>query len=128
MNRIFAISLMAFILLAGLISCEKTGVENKDDNESQVEDVYFVKYRTDRVVGNLFYTNEEGKSVEIKSYSGAFERIVGPVNLGFQASISLPSSNVAVQTCIEVRKNDQPFLVRAEGDRRATYIVGSKTE
>ena len=117
------------LAMAFFCSCDKENGNIAADNKTEdATDVYFVRYSTDRVVGDLTYTDESGKTVQVNSFSGAFERTVGPVEIGFHASISLPSSNVPVQTCIEVKKNDQPFLVRAEGDRRASYVVGSKKE
>lgn len=62
-----------------IIACTS---ENTDYPLSGEEDMYFVRYISDKPIGTASYTNEEGKTITIRNVTGSngvFERTVGPV-------------------------------------------------
>lgn len=116
------IALLSLIALSSFlfVSCTKG---NESDNNSieqkaETEDVYFVKYASNGLSGryNATYTKEDGKSTSLQSIAGSdFERTVGPVEKGFKASFTITLNTGGYGAVrIEVKKNDEPFLVKKE--------------
>ena len=97
------------------------------DNGDTIEDIYFVKYVCDKAYGTARYTNEEGKSVTSPSVynGGSFERTIGPVAKGFKSSVTVDRGtgvrDLAVR--IEVKRNDEPFVVKVEGICSVSYVI-----
>ena len=120
-----------FILLAVLfltLGCSKDSqLGTPSDNGDTLEDIYFVKYVCDKAYGTARYTNEEGKSVTSPSVynGGSFERTIGPVAKGFKSSVTVDRGtgvrDLAVR--IEVKRNDEPFVVKVEGICSVSYVI-----
>lgn len=105
-------------IMAMLISCVPSLTINDDTSETQ-EDVYYVKYASNGLEGtySVNYTSEDGKSVSLDNIKGAdFERTIGPVSKGFKAEYSVRSTlnYTTVATRIEVKKGNEPFIVKKE--------------
>ena len=119
------------ILLAALfltMSCSKDPQsDTPSDSGDKIEDIYFVKYICDKAYGTARYTNEEGKSVTSPSVynGGSFERTIGPVAKGFKSSVTVDRGtgvrDLAVR--IEVKRNDEPFVVKVEGICSVSYVI-----
>ena len=114
-------ALLSVILIA---SCTPAPVNNEENNDV-AEDVYYVKYASNGLEGtySVNYTAEDGKSVGLSNIKGAdFERTIGPVSKGFKARYSVQSTlnytTVAVR--IEVKKGNEPFVVKKEGVRTSS--------
>ncbi len=96
-----------------------------NDNNQDVEVEYYVKYASDGLNGNgiyaynASYTDETGKNRTLSNQSAdCFERTIGPVKYGFKAHFEIHVDNSndtrgrAVR--IEVKKGENPFVVKAE--------------
>ncbi|MDY3964216.1 MAG: hypothetical protein SOY98_07965 [Candidatus Cryptobacteroides sp.] len=100
-------------------SCSKEPSAAIDDNSETTDAIYYVRYAANGLEGtySVNYTSEEEK-VSLPNIKGAdFERTIGPVSRGFEASFGIQSNlnytTVAVR--IEVRKgNTEPFIVKKE--------------
>ena len=120
---------IAFLALCSslLISCGKIPSSNGEQNQEETKAVYFVKYCSEGLSGryDAQYRDESGKTVGLQNIAGSeFERTIGPVEKGFECffSITLPYSQASVR--IEVKKNDEPFLVKKESTfGRVTYTI-----
>ena len=119
-------------------ACSKSPVDNETTVNPQ-ESEYYVKYASDGLGGNgiyqdnVTYTDEKG---EQKSFSNMtadnFERTIGPVSVGFKASFHIWVNNSndsrARAARIEVKKDNNPFVVKAEnaspkGGVSVTYTI-----
>ena len=106
------------LLLLTASSCSK---ENTVDcNFPETPDaVYYIRYASNGLEGTYSadYTSENNETVRLSNIKGAdFERIIGPVSKGFKANFGIRSTlnytTVAVR--IEVRKGNEPFMVKKE--------------
>lgn len=102
--------------------------DNTNQPSSIEEDIFFVKYISDKPIGTASYTNEEGKTITIRNVTGSngvFERTIGPVYSGFKCSFSMDRGTGIndLPVRIEVKKNDQPFVVKVEGIGRVSYTI-----
>lgn len=119
------ISLLLIVLPLCFTACSKSPVDNETPVNPQ-ESEYYVKYASDGLGGgtgiyqyNVSYTDEKG---EQKSFSNMtadnFERTIGPVSVGFKASLRIWVNNSndsrARAARIEVKKDNNPFVVKAE--------------
>lgn len=116
------------LLLIALPLCFTACSKSPADNEAPVypqESEYYVKYVSDGLGGNgiyqynVSYTDETGKNQSFSNMtSDSFERTVGPVSVGFQASFRIWVDNSNDKRTraarIEVKKDDDPFTVKAE--------------
>ena len=112
------IRLLLIVLPLCFTACSKGSA---GDGQSE----YYVKYASDGLGGNgiyqynVTYTDEKG---EPKTFSNMtadnFERTIGPVSVGFKASLSIWVDNTndsrARAARIEVKKDNNPFVVKAE--------------
>ena len=110
------------VLSLCIAACTK---DNTGGNSTANQTEYYVKYASDGLDGNgiyqynVSYTDEKG---EQKSFSNMtadnFERIIGPVSVGFKASLHIWVNNSndsrARAARIEVKKDSNPFVVKAE--------------
>ena len=109
-----------------LMACDKSSTspsyeQPKDDN---IADIYYVRYCFDEGGSggryNISYTREDGKRTNLSNIVPGehFERTVGPVNLGFKATLTVTSTSGSnnPNARIEIKKNDSPFLVKIEGN------------
>lgn len=109
-----------FLLLFNLCLCSpQQKQELIEDTTTEKEAVYYVKYASDGIRGayNVEYTLESGKKHALPNMDGdTFERTVGPVSKGFVANYSIAPhvSTCIVNARIEVKKDDSPFVVKAE--------------
>ena len=102
------------------------GCETENGNN---EDIYFVKYASEKPGAMISYTNENGEQVYITRTGGSgdstFERVVGPVYKGFKCYLSMDNgtgiNNQPVR--IEVKRNNEPFVVKVEGVAYVTYTI-----
>lgn len=116
--------LLLIVLPLCIVACSKTPAES-GSSEIQAESEYYVKYASDGLGGNgiyeynVSYTDEKGEQKSFSNMtSDTFERIVGPVTLGFEASFRIWVANTndtrTRAARIEVKKDDAPFAVKAE--------------
>ena len=114
----------AFILIAiaclGMLSCVPYSINVDDGGDESGATEYYVKYASDALgtTCTISYTDESGKNVHLSNIGGdKFERIVGPVSPGFEASFSVNPNlySAYVNARIEVKKGNKPFVVKAEG-------------
>ena len=109
------------------MGCNKNNL-NITDNKDTKENVYFVRYISDRPGGTASYTNEEGKTITIINVTGSngvFERTVGPVYSGFKCSFSMDRGTGVydLPVRIEVKRNEEPFVIKVEGIHKVTYTI-----
>ncbi len=99
------------------VSCVHASVNEAEQGDNGVVE-YYVKYASDALgVSNVSYTDVDGSNVNLTRISSdSFERIVGPVTVGFAAQLSItPESTYGnVNARIEVKKGDSPFVVKTE--------------
>ena len=110
-----------------LMGCNDSNL-NITDNKDVKENVYFVRYISDNPIGTASYTNEEGKTITIRNVTGSngvFERTVGPVYSGFTCSFSMDRGTGVydLPVRIEVKRNEDPFVIKVEGLYRVRYTI-----
>lgn len=122
MKRILGFLLIALPLC--IVACSKSPNEIEQE-VNQPESEYYVKYASDGLNGNgiyeynVSYTDENSETRSFSNMtSDTFERIVGPVTKGFEASFHIWVANTndtrTRAARIEVKKDDNPFVVKAE--------------
>ena len=133
-----ALLLFSFGLLMPIVSsCTKESHMDDGNSIDTEDDVYYIRYASNGLEGtySVTYTSEDNQSVQLPNIKGAdFERVIGPVSKGFKATYSVMSTlqytTVAVR--IEVRKGNEPFLVKNEAVRTShgsacscsvTYVI-----
>ena len=118
MRNLFLFFSFLGLLLLTASSCSK---ENTVDcNFPETPDaVYYIRYASNGLEGTYSadYTSENNETVRLSNIKGAdFERTIGPVSKGFKANFGIRSTlnytTVAVR--IEVRKGNEPFMVKKE--------------
>lgn len=103
-------------------ACSKSNA-GSDTPDGQSE--YYVKYASDGLGGtgiyqyNVSYTDEKGEQKTFSNMTADnFERTIGPVSVGFKASLRIWVNNTndsrARAARIEVKKDNNPFVVKAE--------------
>ena len=107
MKKLFALllSIMTVALFGGCTPSAQPEVE------------YYVKYASNGLRGNYYvgYADADGTMVYLRNISATdFERIVGPVPKGFEASFAIRGDNTLPSVRIEVREGSGPFVVKAE--------------
>ena len=110
-----------------LIGCNNDNLNLPNDKDGK-ENVYFVRYISDKPIGTASYTNEEGKTITIRNVTGTngvFERTIGPVYSGFKCSFSMDRGTGIndLPVRIEVKRNEEPFVIKVEGTHRVTYTI-----
>lgn len=110
----------AVLLVAAILVCIAC---NKSTSPTEEVD-YYVKYSiSDGSSGKVTYKIENGAATTVDgvSFTG-FERTIGPVKKGFEASITVtPAINPTsyykptANGRIEIKKGDAPFVVKKEG-------------
>jgi hypothetical protein len=78
---------------------------------------YYVKYASNGLNGKYYvsYADADGTMVYLSNISGTdFERTVGPVSKGFEASFAIRGDNTLPSVRIEVKEGSGPFVVKAE--------------
>lgn len=114
------------IFVISLIAIFACSPEASQPNLEQTEDIFFVRY-IGKSAPMVTYTNEEGKRISLTNPStedGVFERIIGPVYVGFKCSFSMDTgTGTKLPIRIEVKRNDEPFVVKAEGNNSISYII-----
>ena len=118
MRNLFLFFSSLGLLLLTASSCSK---ENTVDcNFPETPDaVYYIRYASNGLEGTYSadYTSENNETVRLSNIKGAdFERTIGPVSKCFKANFGIRSTlnytTVAVR--IEVRKGNEPFMVKKE--------------
>lgn len=105
-------------------ACSKNPIES-GSSEKQTQSEYYVKYVSDGLNGNgiyaynVSYTDEKGaKKTFSNMTSDSFERTIGPVSVGFEASFRIWVNNTndtrTRAARIEVKKDNNPFVVKVE--------------
>ena len=126
MKRI--IGLLLIVLPLCTIACSKTTTENEQE-VNKPESEYYVKYASDGLNGNgiyaynVSYTDEKGEERSFSNMTAdSFERTIGPVSKGFKASFRIWVANtndtMTRAARIEVKKDNNPFVVKAEQSNR----------
>ena len=114
-------TLLSVVLILSFTSCGKdTPVSPDTPGQEPAAVEYYVKYCIDQGGGrgNVSYKIEDGSTTYLNNIViGSFERTVGPVKKGFEASITAQSTSAGNQLNgrIEVKKGDAPFVVKKEG-------------
>ena len=135
MKRI--LGLLLFVLPLCIVACSKTPTES-DSSEKQAESEYYVKYASDGLGGsgiyeyNVSYTDEKGEQRSFSNMTAdSFERTIGPVSKGFKASFSIWVANTndtrTRAARIEVKKDNNPFVVKAEQAKKGGGVSVSYT-
>lgn len=77
-------------------------------------------------IDGVSYNTEDGSRSVNLAAAGTFEEVVGPVNRGFVARISITSHRVAPAsdaTKIYISKNNGPFTLKSSGMYGASYTI-----
>ena len=118
--------LIAFFLCSLMLSCEKTCPNTTNDGIKEEQDTYFIRYISDRAIGIISYTTEDGggQSLTTNSYT-EFERTIGPVYTGFSCSFTVDRGTGVrdIPVRIEVKNNEEPFVVKVEGICSVSYKI-----
>ena len=115
------ISLLLTVLPLCFTACSADNETPANPQESE----YYVKYASDGLGGNgiyqynVSYTDEKGEQKTFSNMTADnFERTIGPVSVGFKASLRIWINNTndsrARAARIEVKKDNNPFVVKAE--------------
>ena len=111
------LTLILAVVCLTIVSCVPVSVNEPVQGDNTLIE-YYVKYASDALgVSNVSYTDVDGSNVNLTRISSdSFERIVGPVTVGFAAQLSItPESTYGnVNARIEVKKGDSPFVVKTE--------------
>ncbi len=129
------ICLLLIVLPLCFTACSKSNV-NGDSPKGQSE--YYVKYASDGLGGtgiyvyNVSYTDEKGEQKSLSNMTADnFERTIGPVSVGFKASLHIWVNNSndsrARAARIEVKKDNNPFVVKAENASERAGVSVSYT-
>ncbi len=126
---------LILVLPLCITACSKISGENGSANQSE----YYVRYASDGLGGsginvyNVSYTDEKGEQKSLSNMTAdSFERTIGPVSVGFKASFRISVANTndtrARAARIEVKKDNNPFVVKAEnastkGGVTVTYTI-----
>ena len=111
---LLAATMVSFLLIH---SCSKGSQPEESGQGTHVENVdYFVKYVSNGLRNRYDASYQDvGKMVSLRDIAGeSFERIVGPVSKGFRASFTIQSNYVSPSVRIEIKRGDDPFVVKAE--------------
>lgn len=97
-------------------------------NSTNEKDVYFVRYVSSSSGAYVTYTKEDGTKTTLtrpSTENGVFERIVGPVYKGFSCTFSIDRGTGIndIPLRIEIKKNDEPFVVKVEGIYSVKYTI-----
>ncbi len=115
--------LFLFISLITVLACSPEATQPTTD---ETQDTFFVRY-IGKSAPMVTYTNEEGKRISLTNPStedGVFERIIGPVYTGFKCSFSMDTgTGTKLPLRIEVKRNDEPFVVKVEGNNSISYTI-----
>ncbi len=119
MKRVLTTLLIAFVSLVAVVGCSKSKPEEQTNFPETPDVVYYIRYVSNGLEGTYSadYTSENNETVRLSNIKGAdFERTIGPVSKGFKANFGIRSTlnytTVAVR--IEVRKGNEPFMVKKE--------------
>lgn len=132
MNRFLLFVIATFVIFSCTPETIYVGSESNSDNEGDIakaEDVYFVRYAAEDAGAYVTYTREDGKNVSVADAStdnGTFVRTVGPVYKGFSCTFRVdrgPSDYYDIPMRIEVKRNDEPFVVKVEGHGMVKYTI-----
>ena len=121
--RHFALAL--FCILFSFVSCNK-GTTTSEIPGREVESVYFVKYCTQGVSGRFDakYKDEKGNFIILTNIAGnEFERTIGPVSKGFECSFSITMDYSKPTVRIEIKKDNEPFVVKKESMSSVSYVI-----
>ncbi len=128
MKRI--ISLLMLVLPLCIVACTKA---NTGDDSTDGQTEYYVKYASEGLSTNynVSYTDETGKKQSFSDLSGeTFERVIGPVSVGFEAAFNIWVSNTndtkTRAARIEVKKGNSPFVVKVEKSGKGSSGVSIK--
>ena len=117
-------------------ACSKSNA-GSDTPDGQSE--YYVKYASDGLGGgtgiyqyNVSYTDEKGEQKSLSNMTADnFERTIGPVSVGFKATFRISVANMndtrARAARIEVKKDNSPFVVKAENTSQKGGVSVSYT-
>lgn len=132
MKKILA--LLLIVLPFCIVACSKDAAENGSSNKNAE---YYVKYASDGLgvpYYNVSYTDDTGKKQSFYNLnSDSFERTIGPVSVGFEASFRIWVDNGNDSRTraarIELKKDNNPFVVKVEktgfgaGGVSVTYTI-----
>lgn len=121
-HSLIAALLITTISTLTVVSCTKPSSDT-DSTAEQTE--YYVRYASDGLAGtgilvyNVSYTDETGKKQSFSDMTAdSFERVIGPVSVGFEASLRISVANYndtrTRAARIEVKKGNGPFVVKVE--------------
>ena len=123
-------TILLILALIGVLACSKVSSSSTSDTNptsaTNSEDVFFVRY-IGKSAPMVTYTNEKGGKISLTNPStedGVFDRTIGPVYKGFSCTFSMDTgTGTKLPVRIEVKRNDEPFVVKVEGNNRVSYII-----
>ena len=127
MKKILSVLLISLLTFT-FTSCEGFNTPNNGGSTSQnSQDEYYVKYSID-VTGpyqhfwKISYADVDGTKTSNDGNSVKHWTVtIGPVKKGFHASVR--NAMGTGMNKIEVSKNNGPFVLKASGEDRASYII-----
>ena len=127
MKKIVTVILLS-VLAFSLTGCEGFN-QPSNGNSTQQQDEYYVKYTISSsfyYFGSITYADVNGtkndRTGDYNRTSLKWEVIVGPVKKGFNSHVSYSRGSANIVK-IEVSKNNGPFVLKASGDKSASYII-----
>ena len=124
--------LLASIAIVYLESCSKDDDNRTSSNENK-RDAYYVRYEAHSnsgyKVNNTFsvtYTSDLGLQMynrESVGYGNSWEGTYGPFRKGDGISLHIMCSSGDVNGRIYVSRNEEPFVVKAEGKNRGSITL-----
>lgn len=128
MKKLFFLVSVTVATLMVLSSCTKGTQPEEGEPEATAEVEYFVKYVSNGLSRryNVNYTDANGANVSLRDIAGEnFERTVGPVSKGFKAFFSIQGDYLNPAVRIEVKKGNNPFVVKAESASYSSSVGAS---
>lgn len=118
------------VLLIGLLTMIMVSCSKDNDDSTQINDRYYVRYdvtvTTIHIGGTMsLILNTENGMQNFQTTSKVFSETFGPVNKGFNTSVSASTSysDGILSSSIYVCKGNEPFVLKATGTSSAEYTI-----
>ncbi|WP_418894712.1 hypothetical protein [Limibacterium fermenti] len=107
-------------------SCNKEEIKIDDNNETAMNDNYYVKYVISssypRIFSNWSVTTPQGNYTKNNYQTRHWEETYGPVKKGFNCKVQVENGEPTV--AIYVAKNQEPFALKTtRTGQSASYII-----
>lgn len=126
MNTLLKITTLFFAILIGLSSCNKDEPSINNNDETSINDNYYVKYVISttypRIFSNWSVTTPEGKFTKNNYQTRYWEQTFGPVKKGFYCDVRVENGEPTIE--IHIAKNQEPFALKSTGTgSRLSYTI-----